>query len=298
MTKEYFAHDYDASNDPKIVAMVSVHKAAGYGLYWHINELLHKTNGHKIPLKKYMYLAIAKQMETSVEFVEKFIIDCIEQFELYEMDGTCFYSERVLRNMTTRAELSEKRSMAGQKSVISRQISTSVEQELTSVQQNSAKGNKLKETKRKEIKELYTEFPFFQNGFGEVWKDYLDMRVKIRKPATQRAEQLELTLLNKLSGGKKEVAIAIVNQSVRKSWQSLYPLREEDVQIERQKTKQDLLMDQITDTPSDVLYNQLDAENKKIVRCRWQKLGHRYNDIGNKSTVGWYLKGGEKVTPR
>lgn len=230
--KEYFAHDYDASSDPKVVAMISVHKAAGYGLYWHINELLHKTNGHKIPLKKYVYLAIAKQMETTVEFVEQFIIDCIEQFELYEMDGVCFYSERVLRNMVTRAELSEKRSLAGQRSVISRQISTNVEQELTSVQQNSANTNKLNKKKGKEIKELYTEFPFFQNGFGEVWKDYLEMRVKIRKPATQRAEQLELTLLNKLSGGKKDVAIAIVNQSIRKSWQSLYPLKNEDEQYQ------------------------------------------------------------------
>ena len=66
MAKEYFAHDYDASSDPKVVAMISVHGAAGYGLYWHINELLHRTTGHKVVLKKYMYLSIASQMKVDV----------------------------------------------------------------------------------------------------------------------------------------------------------------------------------------------------------------------------------------
>jgi uncharacterized protein YdaU (DUF1376 family) len=158
--KNYFSHDYNATLDPKIIALLGDYGAVGYGIYWRIIEMLHSENEHKLPLKEYIIRAIAKQMSTSVEQTSAFINDCINVYELFiEEDGN-FYSKRVLENIEKMEEIKEKRSKAGKISAENRKNSTcvqqnltSVQQNLTSVQQNSTQSNKIKEKKRKEIKE-------------------------------------------------------------------------------------------------------------------------------------------------
>ena len=149
----YFQHDYNPTSDPKIQALIGEHGAVGYGLYWRIVEMLHEEGTHKLPCKKYIYLALAKQMSTSVEQVEIIVKCCIELCELFVSDNELFWSERVLRNIEKRTEISNKRSEAGKKSAELRKISTSVEQVSTSVQQNPTKESKVKEIKVKEKKE-------------------------------------------------------------------------------------------------------------------------------------------------
>lgn len=53
-----------------------------------------------------------------------------------------------------------------------------------------------------------------------------EMRKKIRKPLTERAKQLALSNLRKLSTDE-QTQIAIVNQSVLNGWQAFYALKEE-----------------------------------------------------------------------
>lgn len=159
----YFSHDYNPTSDPKIQALIGEHGAVGYGLYWRIVEMLHEEETHKLPCKKYIYLALAKQMSTSVEQVEIIVKCCIELCELFVSDNELFWSERVLRNIEKRTEISNKRSEAGKKSAELRKISTSVEQVPTSVQQNPTKERKVKENKvnenkeKKEIKETISK---------------------------------------------------------------------------------------------------------------------------------------------
>ena len=156
----YFSHDYNPTSDPKIQALIGEHGAVGYGLYWRIVEMLHEEGTHKLPCKKYIYLALAKQMSLDVDTVELVIKCCIELCELFNSDGIMFWSERVLRNIGKRNEISTKRSEAGKRSAELRkslasdeQNSTNVEQVSTSVQQNSTKERKVKEIKVKENKE-------------------------------------------------------------------------------------------------------------------------------------------------
>ncbi len=161
----YFQHDYDPLGDPKLSALVGEFGAVGYGLYWRLVEMLHTDQNHKLPHKRFIYVAIAKQMLTSVEQVEQLLCYAIDVCELFESDGELFWSNRVMRNIEKRAELSKKRSVAGKMSSERRQttskISTSVKQVLThdqqmptSVQQNPTKEKKEKESKVKEIKEI------------------------------------------------------------------------------------------------------------------------------------------------
>ena len=114
--------------------------------------MLHEDELHKLPCKQYIYLALAKQLFTSVEQVSSIVDYCINVCELFQSDNIFFWSERVIRNISKRTEISNKRSRAGKISAESRKNTTSVEHVSTNVEQNSTNGNKGKESKVKESK--------------------------------------------------------------------------------------------------------------------------------------------------
>lgn len=60
--------------------------------------------------------------------------------------------------------------------------------------------------------------------FNEAFTDFLSMRKKIKKPATERAIKLLLKKVIELSGANKEKAIAIIDRSNVNCWQDLYQL--------------------------------------------------------------------------
>lgn len=79
------------------------------------------------------------------------------------------------------------------------------------------------ERDKEEKKEF--DFSFFDNEFKSVWNDYLLMRLKIKKPATLKAELLALNKVKEFSGGNKSIAIEIVNNSILNSWQGIFNLK-------------------------------------------------------------------------
>jgi hypothetical protein len=145
MIKEsfYFPHDYDATADPKMQALLGKYGGLGYGVFWRTIEMLHSNSDHKLPLKPYIYSAIAKQMLTGDEQMLEIISYCIDFCELFTSDGECFWSNRVNQNFEKRAEISEKRSFAGKLGVAAK----------ANAKQNLANVSKGKEKKGKEIKE-------------------------------------------------------------------------------------------------------------------------------------------------
>lgn len=168
----YFQHDYEPTSDPKIQALIGRYGAVGYGLYWRIVEMLHTEEKHFLPKKKYIFLALAQQMLTSVEQIEQIVNDCCNLFELFEYDESNFWSKRVFNNLEKRSNISEKRSLAGKKSAEMRKISTNVQQVSTHVQQNSTKERKEKEIKIKEknISPSFEEIEIYfkENGFDSI----------------------------------------------------------------------------------------------------------------------------------
>lgn len=57
--------------------------------------------------------------------------------------------------------------------------------------------------------------------------DFAEMRKKMRKPLTDRALSLTLAELEKLAPGDDEKKIAILNQSIQRGWQGVFPLKDE-----------------------------------------------------------------------
>lgn len=62
---------------------------------------------------------------------------------------------------------------------------------------------------------------------NQAFADYVEMRKQIKSPMTERAVQLAMSNLDKLSGGDNEKAIRILEQSVMNSWKGLFELKED-----------------------------------------------------------------------
>ena len=93
------------------------------------------------------------------------------------------------------------------------------------------KGTKLspKLVDTKEKKETITKETITKeksDNFIKIWKKYKLMRIKIKKPMTEYAEELIIKKLENLNNNK-EGQIAILNQSIMNSWQGVFPLKGE-----------------------------------------------------------------------
>ncbi|PCH69198.1 MAG: hypothetical protein COC01_02075 [Bacteroidetes bacterium] len=95
---------------------------------------------------------------------------------------------------------------------------------------------KRKKVKKKERtkKEKY-DFEFFNDDFETVWCEYLKMRKAIGKPATKHAEMLALQEAQKLCDGNSQLAMKIVEQSIRNSWTDFFPIRSKNGQQKIEK---------------------------------------------------------------
>ena len=62
---------------------------------------------------------------------------------------------------------------------------------------------------------------------NQAFTDYVDMRKKIKSPMTERAIQLAMGNLEKLSGGDNDIAVQILEQSVMNSWKGLFALKDD-----------------------------------------------------------------------
>lgn len=179
MNKEsyYFPHDYDPTGDPKMQALLGEYGGLGYGVFWRIIEMLHSDSDHKLPLKQYIYLAIAKQMLTSAEQIKAIICYCIDPCELFLSEADYFYSNRVNSNFDKRAQISEVRSLAGKAGAIAKQKLA-----------NASKG---KERKGKEIKEIIDISLFWDSyhGITELKKTDLEDAKKYWKKLSVDEQQ-------------------------------------------------------------------------------------------------------------
>lgn len=152
----YFQHDYDPTNDPKIIVLLAKYKAEGYGIFWRIVEMLHLQDTNKLPKKKFTYIAIAERLGVSVELVSNVIKYCIDPCELFVEDKNHFWSERATRNIERKNSIIELKIKAGKASALKRNSANNGEHvpntSSTHVEHNPTQSNKLNKTKLNQIK--------------------------------------------------------------------------------------------------------------------------------------------------
>ena len=168
----YFSHDINASNDPKIAAMISELGMISYAWWWILIEKLAAADDYKLPLKKYTFVALDNELRMNNEQIltgvqqvfnkNQHVLEqnsmcsfcsflliylLIHDYELLECDDEYFWSPSLIRRFEFKKvkeeSIREKRRLAGLKSAESRKAK---KQNLTHVQQNQL----IKEKKRKE----------------------------------------------------------------------------------------------------------------------------------------------------
>lgn len=107
--REFFSHDSDAFYDEKIVGMRADYGFESYGLWWFIIERMRKEQDFKLDYNKKMFRSIKVLTGTTID-VEKFINDCINEYELFVLEEDKFYSRSFLNRMNLMIEKQQKRS--------------------------------------------------------------------------------------------------------------------------------------------------------------------------------------------
>ena len=109
MAKEtyFFSHDYNARNDPKLVAVQQKYGLEGLGAYWCIIENLYEQNGM---LEVSKVGALAYQLHGDAKMIK----DVVFEFGLFKNDGQFYWSESVNKRLKKRANIADKRRQAAQ----------------------------------------------------------------------------------------------------------------------------------------------------------------------------------------
>ena len=90
-------------------------------------------------------------------------------------------------------------------------------------------------TKELNTKELNTKEDLYIKGTAayfedeaiqEAFENFIADRKERKKPMTKRAIDIAVKKINELSEGKPEKAVAIINQSIEKGWNGIFPLQE------------------------------------------------------------------------
>ena len=103
----------------------------------------------------------------------------------------------------------------------------------TVTERNEACQDKDKDKDKDKCFPSYEEKHKGASALDVALNDFAEMRKKMRKPLTDRALALTLSELEKLAPGDDEKKIAILNQSIQRGWQGVFPLKDEHKQTSR-----------------------------------------------------------------
>lgn len=96
----YFPHDYNARGDEKMVALQQKMDWWGVGIYWALIEKLYESGGWY----SRDYNLLAYELRTQAERIQ----EVVENYKLFRLKDKKFTSDRVLANLKTQKEKSEK----------------------------------------------------------------------------------------------------------------------------------------------------------------------------------------------
>lgn len=110
--KEWFTHDYNASSDAKVRSLIRRHGATGYGLYWHLVEIMHTEKSvHRSVAIDALVIGMNEDEETVTA-----VLNTLEMLELVEAaNNDVLTIQRVTRNLSEREQISDRRQKAAAK---------------------------------------------------------------------------------------------------------------------------------------------------------------------------------------
>lgn len=219
----YFTHDSNAKDDPKCVLLIEQLGLEGYGIYWILIEMLRDQPDYKYPL--ILLPAIARRYNTSTEKIKAVILN----YGLFFVEEEQFFlSKSLIERMLNYDESKKVRSLAGKKGNEIRWAKEKIAN-VSHSESHSDCNSSLLDKKRIDKKRL-EEIIYYENKkLNSVFLDYLEMRKKIKKPATEFAIKLAISELEKLAGNDESKKISILEKSILNNWQGLFQLKETEM---------------------------------------------------------------------
>ena len=132
--------------------------------------------------------------------------------EINEEKVVEIFNNKLLKNLTTGCKKNsqlEVKKLNGNNNIINNNINNNIKKE--------------KNKKRKTFEEVIAENNCSEELESSI-RDFIDMRKTIKKPMTSKALELLIKNLDKLTNLEEE-KIAILNQSIEHGWQTVYPLK-------------------------------------------------------------------------
>lgn len=119
--------------------------------------------------------------------------------------------------------------------------------------------NTIKEGKESKEEEESKEIPFeiLKTDLEIAFDCFLEMRKKIKKPATDRAIEMAKKKVMELSNGNEQLAIEIINQSTLNCWSDLYPLKQTQTQSTPSRRTTNEVVDKVK---QEILNGQLEIK--------------------------------------
>jgi hypothetical protein len=262
---EYFPHDCNAKDDPKIMLMMAQLGLEAYGIYWVLIEYLRDQPGYSAPML--LLDALSRRYGSSKEKFEAIIT----KFNLFEYNDEFFTSPSLVRRM----EPMEAKRAKARESILKRwgkdtnvlppynECNSNVIQSI--VKESIVKESKVKKSKVKEKEEVSIEMLIIPSSdFLPIWNKWIEFKNKIKKPyRTQEGMQVQFDHLLDLSSNSPELALSIVNQSIGREWEGLFPLKKSDSTSSQSRIGEDPIQRDIRLTREARERNQLNESMQK-----------------------------------
>jgi hypothetical protein len=232
---EYFPHDGNAADDPKIMLMMAQLGLEAYGIYWILIEYLRKQPGYRAPL--ILLDPLSRRYGSSREKFEAII----SKFGLFESDDSSFYSPSLTRRMgpldNKRKKMSENVNKRWSKNTNVLQqynngntkvIQSRVEE--SRVEKSRVKKSRVKKSRVKKSTPVFTPSANQNEALIKKWDEWVEFRKLLKKPyKTIPGTAAAYNKLLNLADSVSETAIAIINQSIENEWLGFFPLKNKPV---------------------------------------------------------------------
>jgi len=221
-TVDYFSHDANASEKRTLSILFNNFQHEGISCWWQLLERVSSAENHVIYLRnpedrEFLAAKLRLTPERLTEILNKMAtLDAIDR-DLYER-GVIWCQNLVDRladvYSTRRMGLPSKPELINQETELINQETELIPPINTQTKLNNTK---LNNTKLKITVPAYLD--------EALWNDFIDMRKKIKRPATDRAKELLIKDIEKLKTAGDDPN-DVLRQSIKNCWQGLFPLKD------------------------------------------------------------------------
>lgn len=208
---DYFPHDADMRNDPRIKALRRKFGIEGYGIYSMLLEFLTDSDFFEFKNDSLSLELVAGDFDIETDKLVTILQYCF-QLDLFQLDAkTNIISCKSLDNRLE--PLLSKRK---------RDRNEVIADDNTQSKVKKSKVNKSKEEKSKAVDPLRALILPFGDSFKIVWNEWVTFRKELKKKLTLSTAQKQI---NFLGGRAENEAIEIINQSITNGWTGLFDIK-------------------------------------------------------------------------